>query len=107
MDGVFFRPTKRPSGGGKVSGLEDKASMRVRRATYVVSLIMLCSPSIAMQEPPRAVGHGVRLIVAVSDGGRPLTGLTAAQFQLWDNGVQQEIQGVTAVGGLAVVLIVD
>jgi VWFA-related protein len=49
--------------------------------------------AVVMQNPPsfRARADAVSIDVAVKQGGRPVTGLTAGDFELLDNGVPQTI----------------
>lgn len=56
----------------------------------------------------RARVDGVRLDVLVTDGGRPVPGLTAADFEVRDNGVPQQI-GIVNIGDVpvSVVLALD
>jgi Ca-activated chloride channel homolog len=63
----------------------------------------------AAQRPPlfRTRVELVRGDVLVTDGGRPVTGLTAADFDLRDNGVPQEVQLVTNADSVTVVLALD
>lgn len=49
----------------------------------------------------------VRVDALVTDGGRPVSGLTAADFEVTDNGVAQDIQLATTAGNVKVVLVLD
>jgi VWFA-related protein len=51
--------------------------------------------------------HSVRVDVVVTDGGRPVTGLTAADFDVFDNGVPQTIEAVATAGHVAVAMVLD
>jgi Ca-activated chloride channel family protein len=61
------------------------------------------------QQPPvfRTNVDLVRVDVLVTDRGRPVTGLTAADFQLKDNGVVQDVRLVTSVLAVNVILVLD
>jgi len=71
--------------------------------TVVVSL------SGRSQEPRvfRTGVDAVRVDVLVTDRGRPVSGLTAADFELTDNGVPQEVDLVTTAVSVKVVLVLD
>lgn len=65
--------------------------------TRVLTLVCLAAAVAAWQEPApvfRAGSHAVNVIVAVFDGDRVVTGLTASQFELRDNGVRQTVEVV-------------
>jgi len=49
----------------------------------------------------------VRLDVLVTSGGRPITGLTAGDFTVTDNGVPQQLKMASAEGDVAVALVLD
>jgi VWFA-related protein len=49
----------------------------------------------------------VRVDVLVTDGGRPVGGLTAADFELTDNGVRQQVELATTAASVKVVLVLD
>ena len=56
----------------------------------------------------RSSAEGVRVDVLVTDGRNPVTGLTAANFELRDNGVLQTIDSVTVEDvPLSVMLVLD
>jgi len=66
------------------------------------------APAAVRQEPVfRASVDAVRVDVLVSDGGRPVGGLTASDFELTDNGVPQSIDLVTTAVSVKVVLVLD
>jgi VWFA-related protein len=56
------------------------------------SVLFALAAAAAPQAPSfKSAVQGVRVDVLVTDGGKPLNGLTAADFELLDNGVQQAI----------------
>jgi VWFA-related protein len=61
------------------------------------------------QRPPvfRAGIERVRVDVLVTDAGKPIQGLTAADFQLEDNGVVQDVELATTAGHVSVALVLD
>ena len=81
--------------------------MRLVLATCVSMVILGASDSQTTQRPFRSVGHGVRIDVLVSDGGRPVEGLTAADFELTDAGVQQQVDAAVMAGYVAISLVLD
>ena len=72
-----------------------------------VSVAILGSPEQTTQKPFRSVSHGVRIDVLVSDGGRPIEGLTAADFELTDSGVRQQVDSAVMAAHVAVSLVLD
>jgi VWFA-related protein len=50
---------------------------------------------------------GVRVEVLVTDGGRPIKGLSAKDFLVSDNGIQQKVDGATDTTQLSVALVMD
>jgi VWFA-related protein len=56
--------------------------------------VLLVLVAILMQQAPtfRSGAEAVRVDVLVTDRGKPLSGLTAADFELLDNGVRQDIK---------------
>ncbi len=82
---------------------------------FVPALFVLLATFVPMiaadtpQQPPfRASTLAVRVDVAVTDGRRPVSGLTAADFELRDNGVAQSLEVVDATEvPLNVVLALD
>lgn len=62
-----------------------------------VTLALLCVAGIqSVPQPPvfRAAGHSVVVPVSVKARNVPVTGLTAADFRVWDTGVEQTITEV-------------
>jgi VWFA-related protein len=57
-----------------------------------VSFVIFVTP----QQPFRSGVDGVVIPVSVHSGNKPVAGLTAADFELRDNGVRQELQDVSA-----------
>lgn len=84
--------------------------MRALAADAAVLAIALAGAAGAAQDPPRFKSgvEAVRVDVLVTDRGRPVTGLTARDFEVRDNGVPQD---VTLIGferlQLNVVLVLD
>lgn len=76
-------------------------------AAAMTCLAIHASPDVRPQVF-RATSDLVYVDVTVLDGGRPVTGLTAADFRLLDNGVEQQIEMVTAApAALNVSLLLD
>lgn len=76
-------------------------------------LVLVCGlavvPRPAAQQVPAFTARtdGVRLHVAVADGGRPVTGLGTDQFVVTDNGVRQQVEAVSGVDALALAIAFD
>ena len=70
-------------------------------------MAILGSPGQTTQKPFRSVSHGVRIDVLVSDGGRPVEGLSAADFELTDAGVSQQVDSAVMAGRVAISLVLD
>src|SRR5713101_6443026 len=74
-------------------------------------VLLVAAGVLATQTPPATFLSRVDLVrvdVSVMRGGQPITGLTAANFQLSDNGVPQEIASVTLERvPLSVLLVLD
>ena len=66
------------------------------RAVGLVLAVVLLADAASMQEVFRSGVDGVIIPVTVRAGNRPVGGLTAADFELRDNGVVQEIQNASA-----------
>jgi len=79
-------------------------------ASIVVAALSLSAPR-AAQQAPNAFRAGVDAVVvpvSVTDGNRPVVGLTAADFELRDNGVVQEVASVSVEAlSTDVTLVVD
>lgn len=67
---------------------------RLRTALTLVALL-LCAPLSAQQPTFRADVAGVNLDVAVTRGGRPVRGLSAADFVLTDSGTVQRVDSAS------------
>lgn len=59
------------------------------------------------QQTYRVATNVVRLDVMASSNGRALTGLTAGDFEVLDNGVPQQVQVMTTAGNVKVLLLLD
>lgn len=89
--------------------------MTTRALPFAVAAILagLTTSPVATQDTrPQQIFRGgtdvVMVDVSVRDGGRPVTGLDAADFQLTDNGVRQRIESVEAAAvPIDVTLVVD
>jgi VWFA-related protein len=89
-------------------------SLKCRRQSSWLPLIalgMLAWPvsTRGQQEPKafRAATDAVSVAVSVLNGRRPVTGLTAADFELLDNGVPQDITAVTEQVPVDLTLLLD
>ena len=69
--------------------------------------VLTVSPSLGQQAVFRAGVEVVRLDVLVTNRGRPVTGLTAGDFEVTDNGVSQNVALASTAGGIDVVLALD
>ena len=68
----------------------------------------LCAAVVASQQKPfRTIGHGVRIDVLVTDRSRPVQGLRAADFEVYDMGTRQDVEAVESADHVAVALVVD
>jgi VWFA-related protein len=66
-----------------------------RQATAIAALVLLvCFPARAQKFSSNALG--VRVDVLVTDGGKPVIGLTGRDFELRDNGVAQRVEVIDA-----------
>ena len=65
------------------------------RTIGLVCLAMLAVPDPASSQRFRVATEAVRVDVLVKDGNRPVAGLTAADFDLRDSGVPQQIEAVS------------
>jgi VWFA-related protein len=69
----------------------------MRLLSLVISLLAVTGRDLYPQEPSYRFERRVDVVavdIAVTDDGRPVAGLTEADFELRDNGVLQEIDGV-------------
>ena len=66
--------------------------------TRILSVLILCSAAASLAQTPRFTTGvaAVRVDVLVTAGGRPVAGLTRADFDLRDNGVAQIVTDVSA-----------
>lgn len=69
-----------------------------------VALVRL--PAVAQQPTFKAAVDLVRVDVAVTRGGKPVRGLTAADFSISDDGVPQRVNSVTLLDDLALSVLV-
>ncbi len=83
--------------------------MRVPLSTVAVLLasVLVVPASALRQVVVRTVGHGVRVDVLVTDGGRPVTGLQAEAFDVFDAGVLQQVDAAEVATHVAVALVLD
>ena len=71
-------------------------------------LAVAAAAAFGQQEPVFRVSvEAVRLDALVTVGGRPLEGLTAADFEVLDNGVSQRVDVATTAGDVTVALVLD
>ena len=70
--------------------------MTMRRAIVASALLLSLPLVLDGQQVFRSGVDGVVIPVSVRSGNKPVTGLTAADFELRDNGVQQEIRDAIA-----------
>ena len=66
------------------------------RVLVLVLAMALAAFAHAQSTPFRTGVDAVRVDVLVTDGNVPITGLTARDFELFDNGVAQQIDAVTS-----------
>jgi VWFA-related protein len=83
--------------------------MFVRAMTVVATCVGLIVATNAEQQRPsfRSGVTAVRVDVLVSRGGRPVAGLTEADFEVRDNGVLQTIRSTSETGGVDLGLVLD
>jgi VWFA-related protein len=90
----------------------------IARAAAIAGVVLASAMTLASQDqrpatpPPtqtfRSSTELVMVDVSVRDGGRPVPGLTAADFVLTDNGVRQQIESVEATAvPIDVTLVID
>lgn len=70
--------------------------MTGRLAAFLAALVAGAVAIVAAQQPAfRGLGEAVNIPASVRGGNKPVGGLTAADFALFDNGVKQTIQTVS------------
>ena len=69
--------------------------------------VLATSAGVAAQPTFRARTELVRLDVLVTDDGRPVPGLTAADFEVRDNGVPQTVAAVGAIESVQLAVVLD
>ncbi len=81
----------------------------MRRMGVAACAIALAAAAAFGQQTPvfRVSVERVRLDALVTAGGRPLGGLTAADFEVLDNGVAQRVEVATTAGDVTVALVLD
>lgn len=76
--------------------------------SWLCLAILLLDYGAAEQQPQfQTFIEGVRIDVLVSDGGRPISGLTAEDFEVLDNGVPQRVALASAAASLSIALMLD
>ena len=82
--------------------------MKARPLLTMIAIAWSVGLSAGAQQPFRSGVDVVRVDALVTDGHRPIAGLKAADFELLDNGVPQQIDSVALESQpLAVVLVLD
>jgi VWFA-related protein len=78
-------------------------------ALALASLATVRDVALCGQQAPvfRAGIDVVRVDVLVTEAGRPVSGLTAADFEVTDNGVVQQVELATTAANVKVVLVLD
>ena len=81
----------------------------VRRfcAALLVSVLLGLSGSAQQSPVSRTTTYGVRIDALVSDGGRPVVGLSADDFEVLDKGIAQRLDSAESAGHVAVALAID
>ena len=81
----------------------------MRKVGLSACAIALAAAAAFGQQTPvfRVSVERVRLDALVTAGGRPLEGLTAADFDVLDNGVPQRVDVATTAGDVTMVLVLD
>ena len=79
----------------------------MRLTSFTVATIVAAAALTSHAQVFRARAEGVRVSVLATDGGRPIAGLRAADFELRDNGVVQRIDVAPAGGPIGVTLVLD
>ena len=77
------------------------------RVMVLAPLLALATAGLAAQPTFRARTELVRLDVLVTDDGRPVPGLTAADFEVRDNGVVQRVAAVGAIESVQLAVVLD
>jgi Ca-activated chloride channel homolog len=78
------------------------------RVVYALAIIASVGVTgTALQTTFRTTTDRVRVDVLVTAGDEPITGLSAADFRIWDNGVAQQVDMIEAGGGVKVLLVLD
>ena len=86
----------------------DEPVMKARPLLTMIAIAWSVGLSAGAQQPFRSGVDVVRVDALVTDGHRPIAGLKAADFELLDNGVPQQIDSVALESQpLAVVLVLD
>ena len=86
----------------------DEPVMNARYLLTTIAIASLVGLPAGAQQPFRSGVDVVRVDALVTDGHRPIAGLKAADFELLDNGVLQQIDSVALESQpLAVVLVLD
>jgi len=74
----------------------------------LAAIVAVAAVAIAQERPVFRTGVDlVRLDALVTDGSRPIGGLTAADFEVRDQGVMQKVQVATQAGDVSVALALD
>ncbi len=86
----------------------------MRTATLPVAVLLagLCLRAVGAQQRPsppvfRTAVDLVRVDALVTEGGRPVRGLSASDFEILDNGVPQRVTLATTAGNVAIALVLD
>lgn len=81
----------------------------MRRPLAIAAAAVVAAPIVLAQQPVfRSQVEAVRIDVSVMNGGRPVTGLTAANFTVSDHGVAQVIERVEVdTVPLSIMLVLD
>lgn len=77
------------------------------RWSLAVAVVLASALAAAQQPSFRARTELVRLDVLVTDDGLPVAGLTAADFEVRDNGVAQRVAAVGAIDAVQLAVVLD